>query len=339
MKEELGPYPEYKESGQDWMGKIPDHWSINRGKAFLQAIDKRSQAGSEELLTVSSLRGVVPRKTANVTMFKAASYAGYKLCWPKDLAINSLWAWAGGLGVSKYHGIISTTYSVFRLRDASKIHPGYLHELVRSRPFQWELQVRSKGVWVSRLQLSDSSFLDAPFLIPPLAEQSAIVKYLAYATSRIDATIKAKRKIIALLNEQKQAIIQRAVTKGLDPNVKMKDSGEAWIGEIPEHWELENLQHLLSFGPKNGISVPPSETGGVLSISISAIRNGIVEIAGNEKWIALHQKVIKKYELISGDILLVRGNGSIDLVAKCGLVEKCPSNCVYPDILMKLRPN
>ena len=87
------PYPEYKESGLPWLRQMPTHWGIKRGKSVFQSIDKRSATGQEELLTVSSARGVVPRRTASVTMFKAESYLGYKLCWPGDLVINSLWAW------------------------------------------------------------------------------------------------------------------------------------------------------------------------------------------------------------------------------------------------------
>ena len=116
MIADLKPYPEYKESGLPWLGQVPAHWEVKRAKSNFQRIDKRSITGKEELLTVSSARGIVPRKTANVTMFKAESYLGYKLCWPGDLVINSLWAWAGGLGVSKHYGIISSAYGVYRIR-------------------------------------------------------------------------------------------------------------------------------------------------------------------------------------------------------------------------------
>jgi type I restriction enzyme S subunit len=132
MIADLKPYPEYKESGLPWLGRYPAHWVIKRGKSYMTSIDERSKDGKEELLTVSSAYGVIPRNSAKVTMFKAKSYAGYKLCWPGDLAINSLWAWGGGLGVSRHHGIISTAYSVYRARPSAQIHPRFLHELVRS---------------------------------------------------------------------------------------------------------------------------------------------------------------------------------------------------------------
>ena len=103
-------------------------------------------------------------------MFKAESYSGCKLCWPGDLVINSLWAWVGELGVSRYHGIVSSAYGVYRLLPKFKEYSQLIHFLVRSVPFQWELQVRSKGIWLSRLQLTDTSFLGAPFPSPPRAD-------------------------------------------------------------------------------------------------------------------------------------------------------------------------
>ncbi len=254
MIEELKPYDSYKSPGLRWAEHIPSHWEVDRARSCLQKLNLRSREGREELLTVSSARGVVPRKSATVTMFKAKSYAGYKLCWPDDLVINSLWAWAGGLGVSRHHGIVSSAYGVYRSRPSSKLHPRYLHELVRSAPFNWELQVRSKGIWISRLQLSDDSFLAAPVLVPPPEEQEAIVRFLDHANRRIDQFIRSKKKLIALLNEQKQAIIHRAVTRGLDPNVKMKDSGVPWLGPIPAHWvalELRAVAEVIDPNPSH----------------------------------------------------------------------------------------
>lgn len=247
MIDGLQPYPEYKESGLPWLGQCPMHWVTKRGKSYLTCIDQRSKSGKEELLTVSSARGVVPRSSAKVTMFKAESYAGYKLCWPGDLVINSLWAWGGGLGVSQHHGIISTAYSVYRSRPSARINPRFLHELVRSAAFNWELQVRSKGIWISRLQLTDVSFLDAPIPLPSPDEQAAIVEFLDHANLKIDGFIRAKRKLIALLGEQKQAIIHRAVTRGLNPNAPLKPSGIPWLGDIPKHWEVRQVRRATTF--------------------------------------------------------------------------------------------
>ena len=155
MFRDLPVYPETIATVLPWAKRLPSHWRIERAKTIMWPVDVRSMAGSEELLTVSSNRGVVPRSTAMVSMFKAESYAGHKLCWPGDLVINSLWAWSRGLGVSRSHGIVSTAYGVYRQRSAALL-PAYLHQLVRCEPFQWELQVRSQGVWKSRLQMTDA---------------------------------------------------------------------------------------------------------------------------------------------------------------------------------------
>ena len=243
MIDGLKPYPKMKATGVSWLGQVPGHWEIRRAKNLFRPVDVRSKTGSEELLTVSANHGVIPRRTASVTMFKAESYAGHKLCWPGDLVINSLWAWSSGLGVSRHHGIVSTAYGVYRTRDRHALEPSFVHELVRSAPFHWELRVRSKGVWTSRLQLTDESFLGAPFPLPPFAEQTAIVRFLDHADRRIRRYIRAKQKLIKLLEEQKQAIIHRAVTRGLDPNVRLKPSGMEWLGDVPEHWEVAALRH------------------------------------------------------------------------------------------------
>lgn len=245
MTQILKPYPAYNDIDLPWLNSIPSHWEIRRGKYLFNCVDIRSPTGEEELLTVSSERGIIPRKSANVTMFKAESYVGYKLCWAGDLVINSLWAWARGLGVSNYHGIISSAYGVYRLKPKYQNYSGFIHGLVRSVPFQWELQVRSKGIWISRLQLTDESFLEIPFPLPPPVEQTAIVRYLNYMDQRINRYIKAKKKLIELLNEQKQAIIHQAVTRGLDPNVRLKPSGVEWLGEIPVRWEVRKLKTLV----------------------------------------------------------------------------------------------
>ncbi|MDQ7837803.1 MAG: restriction endonuclease subunit S [Thermodesulfobacteriota bacterium] len=243
----LVPYPEYKDSGLPWLGEIPNHWEVRRGKSVFKCIDVRSRSGDEELLTVSAKDGVVPRREKKVTMFMAESYAGYKLCWPGDLVINSLWAWAGGLGFSRHHGIISSAYGVYRPRPEFASFWPYFDYLFRSKVYDWELHVRSKGIWVSRLQLTDESFLDMPIVLPPNDEAERLARFLTGASAHINRLIRAKRRLIDLLNEQKQAIIHRAITRGLDPNVRLKPSGIDWLGHVPEDWEIKKLKYKVRF--------------------------------------------------------------------------------------------
>lgn len=333
MISDLKPYPEYKESGLPWLGQVPVHWVTKRGKSYLVRIDERSKTGREELLTVSSARGVVPRSSANVTMFKAESYTGHKLCWPGDLVINSLWAWAGGLGVSQHHGIISTAYSVYRSRPSAQINPRFLHELVRSSAFHWELQVRSKGVWISRLQLTDTAFLDAPILLPPPEEQAAIVRFLDWANGRLERAIRAKRKVIALLNEQKQVIIHRAVTRGLDPYVPLKPSGIPWLGNIPQHWELRRLRTLVH-SIDQGVS--PLAVGFLAEgDSWGVLKSGCVNRGTFRE--TEHKQLARSFEIDPaivvkiGDVLISRACGSPTLVGSVGRVRSLRYQLILSD--------
>lgn len=215
-------YPTYKSTSIPWLPEIPEHWDVLRAKYIFKVIDDKTAKGDEELLSVSEHHGVIPRKLANVNTFKAESYEGYKLCKRGDLVINSLWAWSRGLGVSEHEGIISNAYSVFRLKIPAS--PRFLHYLLRTEVYVTEYLKRSKGIWISRLQLSDNQFLDLKIPLPPLPEQTAIANYLDAKTEQINRFIEKKEKLIALLKEQKQAVINDvfAECKRKYPNLRLK---------------------------------------------------------------------------------------------------------------------
>ena len=323
----LKPYPELKESGVPWMKRIPSHWRVLRGKFLFDCIDVRSSKGEEELLTVSSDRGVVRRSSAAVTMFKAESYAGYKLCWLDDLVINSLWAWAGGLGVSPYYGIVSSAYGVYRLRHSYRMYSSYIHRLVRSAPFNVELRVRSKGIWISRLQLTDEAFLNAPFPILPEQERSAIVRFLDHADRRIQRYIRTKQKLITLLEEQKQAIIHQAVTGQIDvrtgqPYPAYRASGVEYIGSIPEHWRLARLKDVAQVQP--GLTLG-KDYRGIETIScpylrVANVQDGRIDLS-HVKSVEVPVYVAQATTLAEGDVLMTEG----------GDIDKLGRGCVWRD--------
>ena len=152
-------------------------------------------------------------------------------------------AWMGGLGVSKFDGIVSPAYCVYKLTKDS--NPKYLHYLYKTPLYLAEFARHSTGVIPSRWRMYTDDFGQVLSLIPPKLEQDAIVSYLDERIAIIDAAIAQQQKMIDLLNERKQIIINNAVTKGLNPNVKMKDSGVEWIGEVPEHWQLLPYRYLF----------------------------------------------------------------------------------------------
>jgi type I restriction enzyme S subunit len=247
MIAELKPYPRVKDSGVEWLGEVPEHWEVRRSKYLLRERDSRSVGGSEQLLRVSQFTGVTERRREDGGAepdTRASSLVGYKCVAPNDLVVNIMLAWNGSLGVSRFAGITSPAYCVYRFTP--RVEPWYFHYLLRSPAYKARIKSVSTGVVESRLRLytDDLYRLEAP--LPPVSEQAAIVRFLDYADRRIRRYIRAKQKLIRLLEEQKQAIIHRAVTRGLDPDVPLKDSGVEWLGEVPEHWELMQLSRVLS---------------------------------------------------------------------------------------------
>ena len=128
----LKPYPDYQDTGHDWLGSVPAHWSLLRAKRLFREVDERSKTGKEELLSVSHLTGVTPRRLKNVTMFMAESNVGHKVCRPGDLVINTLWAWMAALGVTRHTGLVSPAYGVYRPIDGGGILPAYSDHLLRT---------------------------------------------------------------------------------------------------------------------------------------------------------------------------------------------------------------
>lgn len=240
----LAPYPEYKDAGVSWVGSIPAHWPEKRAKYYFEEIDDRSQAGDEEMLSVSHITGVTPRSQKNVTMFKAESNVGQKRCQPGDLIINTMWAWMSALGVSNHAGIVSPAYGVYRPRSKQDYDYYYLDSLLRIEGYRSEYICRSTGIRSSRLRLYPDKFLSMPVVCPPQEEQQTIARFLKAQDRLFRKFIRNKRRLIEVLKEQKQSIINQAVTRGLDPKVKLKPSGVEWIGDIPEHWRVRRLKFL-----------------------------------------------------------------------------------------------
>ena len=281
MIDGLKPYAGYKEANMPWLGKVPDHWTEKRAKYFYREVDERSVTGNEELMSVSHKTGVTPRK-AHVTMFMAENNIGHKICRPDDLVINTMWAFMAALGVAKQVGLVSPSYGVYRPILARELHPEYIDRLLRIEDYKSEYLCRSTGIRSSRLRLYPDQFLRIPILCPPPEEQAAIVRFLDYVDRRVRRYLRAKRRLIALLNEQKQAIIHHAVTRGLDPNVTLKPSGVEWLGDVPEHWSVEQLRRLWSVVDCKHLTVPFVEHGIPLA-SVREVQSFDLELDSSKK--------------------------------------------------------
>jgi len=318
----LPQYSTYVSSAAPWLGDTPSSWRTLRGKFVFHEIQERSELGDETLLSVSEYYGVKPRgETIEEGEFlsRAESLIGYKKCGVDDLAVNIMLAWKKGLGVSRFSGIVSPSYAVFRFGHVAA--PEYMHYLLRTDLYADHFRSRSTGIMDSRLRLYPDSFRDIEILLPSLGEQTQIARFLDYETAKIDRLIDKQQQLIALLKEKRQAVISHAVTKGLNPNAPMKDSGVEWLGQVPAHWDVRTIAKCMDkitngyVGPTRDILVPV----GVPYVQATHIKRGKVNFDDGyfvqTRWSQQHSKSI----LRSGDVLVVQtgaGTGDIGLVSQ-----------------------
>lgn len=241
MITDLKPYEEYKETGLPWIGRVPAHWLLRRMKAlFKERVEKGFP--TEPLLAATQSKGVVRKDdygARTVTAMKDLHLL--KLVEKGDFVI-SLRSFEGGIETAHCRGIISPAYTI--LTPNSEVRHEYYARYFKSSDFIRSLTLFVTGIREGQnIDYEKLSRADMP--IPPPDEQAAIVRFLDWACGRLDRAIRAKRKTITLLEEQKQVIIHQAVTRGLDPNVKMKPSGIDWLDDVPAHWEVKASRFLF----------------------------------------------------------------------------------------------
>ena len=235
-------YLEYKESEVEFIGMIPMNWDTMRCTHLFETTNIKRTSG-EINLSVYRDYGVVKRDSRNDNYNRVSEdTSNYKLVNPGDFVFNRMKCWQGSLGVSEYRGIVSPSYTI--CEPKRRFHGKYFHYLLRSQSYIQEFKRLSYGVRIGQWELRFEDFKDIVVPYPSLSEQTQIANFLDRKTEQIDELIRVKERKIELLREQRTALINQAVTKGLDPNVEMKPSGVAWIGEIPEHWEAKRLGHV-----------------------------------------------------------------------------------------------
>ena len=207
----LDPNVPMKDSGVEWIGEIPKCWNMVRGKALFEECDARSDDGSEELLTVSQYTGVTPRSQKSVNMFESTTLEGYKICEVGDIAANTMWLWAGAIGVSEYRGVISPSYNVYRQKEIKYIS-SYLDCLLRIPLLVQEYASRSTGIRASRLRLYPKDFMDIMFPVPPIEEQKTIMDILGKKIDMVNQMISIKQSKIEKLELYKRSLIYEYVT-------------------------------------------------------------------------------------------------------------------------------
>lgn len=250
-------YPQYKDSGVDWLGPVPAHWETKPLWTFFRRV-KRIGFEGEQLLSVYRDHGVVPKASRDDNFNKPSDdLSVYQLVVPGDLAINKMKAWQGSVAISEHRGIVSPAYFVYEAlhSECSK----FLHYLMRSPQYIAGYLSLSKGIRVNQWDLEPQLHSRIPLALPPLPEQREIAGFLDRETGKIDALVAEQERLLELLKEKRQAVISHAVTRGLNPNAPLKPSGLAWIGDSPAHWPVLKLGFFSR--SKSGAGFPDEYQG------------------------------------------------------------------------------
>lgn len=290
-------YSSYKDSGVSWIGDIPEHWEVKQLRSFLTLFSEKGH-GDAQLLSVTREQGVIERDKEDQEEnhnFVPDDLSGYKYIEKGDFAINKMKAWQGSYAVSEYNGIVSPAYFTCKLKGVNK---DFFSKAIRSKVYVPFFTQYSKGIRVGQWDLNPNALKSIPFFLPTPDEQSVIVKYIDDKTSKIDAYVADKEKEIELLQELKQKTIADAVTKGLNPDAKMKDSGISWIGEIPEHWETYRFAIICK-----SKSICNCEEEELLSVYLD---RGVIRFSDDSsKRTNPTSKDLSKYQLVEeGDFVL-----------------------------------
>jgi type I restriction enzyme S subunit len=322
VQNNIQTYEAYKDSGVEWLGDIPEHWEATKVKNVFRLVVESAHANNDfELLSVYTDIGVKPRKELEERGNKASTTDGYWLVKKGDVVVNKLLAWMGAIGVSNYDGVTSPAYDI--LRAKVKIENNFYHYLFRNSACISELKKHSRGIMDMRLRLYFDKFGDVIIPYPNYQEQKIIVNFLDDKTTKIDKAIAIKQQQIVLLKERKQILIHKAVTRGLDDTVALKDSGVEWIGENPDHWEVKPLKYIgnsiigLTYSPNDLCE----EDEGVLVFRSSNLNEGKIRY-GEKENAYVKSKIADKLMVRENDILICSRNGSRDLIGKCALISK-----------------
>lgn len=327
-----------------WLDQMPSAWSFQPLK-YLVRINARTLGEETEpetcidYIDISSVdsEGLVI-ETTSLTFGTAPSRAR-RVLMAGDVFISTVRTYLTAIAFcdARTHGFIcSTGFAV--LTPGMRVLPKFLFYWTRSSSFVGEIVARSTGVSYPAINASEIGNL--PFPLLDLEHQQTIVDYLDRRTDQIDSLIGKRVRQIELIHEKRRALISQAVSGGTDAGVHLSESGLEWLGRVPESWCVSKLLFLLRERPKNGISPPhPTTSEGVPTFSIAAVRDGVVRINDHLKSTDLNLENARDYLVHVGDILVIRGNANQDLVGRCGMVSEHPPGCVYPDLLIRIKPN
>ena len=327
-------YQSYKPSGIEWIGEIPEGWNVKKLKELFENRNEKNEDLCEDFLSLTKDRGVIPySEKGNVGNKTSEDIGKYKKVYPEDIVVNPMNIIIGSVGISKYNGVLSNVYIVLK---PTKILSGYGSYIFHHKSFQLHLKKICYGIMELRESLNKIEFFVEKLPLPPLSEQHQIVEFLDSKTELINRLISTKERKITLLKEQRTSLINQVVTKGLNPNVKMKDSGVEWIGDISEGWNIVPLKILGGF--QNGISkgseffghgLPFMNYGDVYKNEITPTDvEGKVDSSDSER---------NQYSISRGDIFFTRTSESKDDIGVSSTCLRTIDNCVFSGFVIRFR--
>lgn len=347
MTTKLKPYPKYKNSGVEWLGDVPEYWDIKRlrfiSKFKNSNVDKKSYDRQTPVLLCNYTDVYYNEEITNTLQFMKATASDNEIKnmslrkhdviitkdseSPNDIGIPAIVVEDLDNVVCGYH------LTIFEQSD--NVIGKYIYRTLQADSTKYYLYIETPGV--TRYGLGQDTIGNLSFALPPLQEQTTITNYLDTQTAKIDTLITKYQRLIELSKEKRQAMITQVVTKGLDPNVKMKDSGVEWLGDVPEHWDISKLKYkiikLESGTSVNAVDMAASDKEyGVLKTS--SVYTGIFRAEENKT--VIQNDIARITCPLMVNTLIVSRMNTPDLVGATGYVDKAPKNIYLPDRLWQV---
>lgn len=331
-------YPEYKYSEIEWLGKIPSGWLLKKAKYIFQRVQRplRDIDGVVTAFRDGQVTLRTNRRTDGFT--NSVKEIGYQGVRRNDLVIHAMDGFAGAIGVSDSDGKCSPVCSVCIPWQNQPLNMRFYGYLVRQLAVTDFILSLAKGIRERSTEFRFSEFSGLMLPIPPIYEQDQIAKFLDHETAKIDNLIEKQQQLIELLKEKRQAVISHAVTKGLNPDVPMKDSGVEWLGEVPEHWIVRRLKHTanLQSGIPKGKDLTGKNSISVPMLRVANVQDGYLDLE-DVHTIDIEPSQLERYLLRDGDVLMNEG-GDNDQLGRGAVWSASIDNCIHQNHVFAIRP-
>ena len=310
-------FPAYKPSGVEWLGEVPVTWSFQKFRhLFEESTEKIETEVFGDMLSVSGYRGIELKQYDDENRRRRdEDLVGYRIVRRGQLVVNTMWLNYAGLGFSDLDGHVSPAYRAYWPKTDEDTK--YLHYLLRSEHYVKGYTRLLTGVRPNSLQMSRDNMMGFSVILPPKEDQLAIATFLDHETAKIDALIAEQQRLIELLQEKRQAVISHAVTKGLNPDAPMKDSGVEWLGEVAVHWEVMPAGRVCEiFAPQRDKPDLNEIEDGYPWITLENIKNG--NLVNPSAWVSIDAaRVAGVRPLAAGSVIAsCIGNFGIAAVTK-----------------------